>query len=291
MPDKPAGSSGGASPTGGRPRIPRDAFVARVVPDPANLDAKSPRVLRGYVGDSDEAGYTRVYCGSLLEVYADVRDDDILHYEASSGGQEHTLWVKTDAQVKHGRRGAAKGEAASFADGPLVKDYAGGTGTGGGTGSGRVGVTGWQGCVQITLVTYAGCPTHNPLLCSWICPTAPGVCPPSVGCPPTPTLDCPLQAGGANAARAAAAPVQNTTATLCTQVGCAPVGTAATICTHYGSCQTHTTATVCTHYGSCPHVSAATVCTQLCPQPSIATLCTYQPACTLGFTCTAIGCR
>jgi len=279
MAEKPAGQPGGAPPaapaTGGRAKVPRDAFVARVVPDPANLDARSPRVIRGYVGDSDEAGYTRVYCGSLLEVFADVRDEDILHYEASDGGQEHTLWVKPDAQVKNGRRGAAKGEAASFADGPLVNDYGGGTGGGG---TGRVGVTGWQGCVQITLVTYAGCPTHNPLLCSWICPTAPGVCPPSVGCPPMPTLDCPLQAGGANAARAAAVPVQNTAATVCTQVGCAPQGTAATLCTHYGSCQTHTTATVCTHYGSCP-------------QPSIATLCTYQPACTLGFTCTAIGCR
>src|SRR5689334_3312253 len=151
MAEKPAGSSGGrpgASSTGGGSRIPRDRFVSQVVPDPANLDAESPHVLRGFVGDSDEAGYTRVYCGATLDDYADVRDDDILHYEPSEGGEEHTLWVRSGAQVKHGRRGQAKGEASGFLAGPLLRDYQG-TGAGGAA-------AGAQAVTQ---------------LCTWICPT------------------------------------------------------------------------------------------------------------------------
>src|SRR6185436_11745773 len=73
MAEKPAGPSGGARPPTGRSKIPRDAFVSKVAPDPANLDAASPRVLLGYVGDSDEEGYTRIYCGSKLDDYVDVR--------------------------------------------------------------------------------------------------------------------------------------------------------------------------------------------------------------------------
>ena len=344
MAEKPAGSSGGrpgASSTGGGSRIPRDRFVSQVVPDPANLDAESPHVLRGYVGDSDEAGYTRVYCGSKLDDYADVRDDDILHYEPSEGGEEHTLWVRSGAQVRHGRRGQAKGEAGSFLGGPLLRDYQG-TGAGGAAG-------GAQAVTQ---------------LCTWICPTAPGVCPPSIGCPgaeaaaagpigvtgwlgcgvthqlgcprtstcppthmpgcpststcpptamlgcprtstcpptytpgcptdptaatmcficPPITADCPVeQAAGGAAARAV--PAAAGAAAITTFQQCVPTHTLATVCTQIG-CRTHYPVQ-CTHLFHCPSGTAATVCTQYgCPGPA-----TYQAGCTLGFTCTYVGC-
>jgi hypothetical protein len=369
MAEKPAGPSGGrgASSSGGGSKIPRDAFVSRLVPDPANLEDAAPRVLRGYVGDSDEPGYSRIYCGQGLEVYADVRDDDILHYEAATDGGEHTMWAKADAQVKYGRRGAPKSEASGFVEGPLLSDYGTGTGGGGTGGGGPIGVTGWLGCGQAThLIGCTGwlgcnstsiCPgTIHPTIWTQIgCGTQLG-CIPTVGlgCPSTST--CP-PAGGHPEALAAAAPVgptgwqnctqllgcpntstctpqthllgcpststctpqthligcprtstcpptympgcpdtstcapegaldavhQSTAATLCTRYGCPGPGTAATVCTQF--CPgPGTAATVCTHYG-CPS-TAATLCTRYgCPGPA-----TYQAGCTLGFTCTYVGC-
>src|SRR4051812_23336582 len=83
MAEKSAAPGGGRpASTGGASKLPRDAFVSRLVSDPANLEPTSPVVLRGFVGDSDEPGYSRIYCGPKLDAYTDVRDEDILHYEA-----------------------------------------------------------------------------------------------------------------------------------------------------------------------------------------------------------------
>jgi hypothetical protein len=368
MAEKPAGSSGarpGASTTGGS-RIPRDAFISKLVSDPANV-SEPPEVLRGFVGDSDEPGYSRIYCGHGLDAYADVRDEDILHYEPSTDGSEHTLWAKAGAQVKYGQRGGPKSAASGFIDGPLLSDYSGG-GTGGG---GPIGVTGWLGCGQATHLIgctgYQGCgqPQTMGLGCpgTSTCPPPSGLgCPRTSTCPPTYAPGCPNTStctpeGGA-AEGLAAAPLGPTawlgcvrtsamgcpntstctphthmpgcpntstctpqthllgcpntstctpqthllgcpnTSTCTPHVTVAQQSTAATLCTRYG-CQPGTAATVCTQL--CPHPGTmATVCTQLCPNPgTAATVCTqvhcpmpgtYQYACTLGFTCTYVGC-
>jgi len=290
MAEKPAGSS-----RGGGSRPPRDAFISKLVPDPKKPDANPPRVLHGYVGDSDEDGYSRIYCGPGLEAYADVRDEDILHYEASTDGCEHTLWARADAQVKYGRRGAAKSEASGFIDGPLVQDNCCGTAAAAPAAAGAqpIGPTGWLGCTHLL-----GCPrtstcppTHTPG-CDPTAATMCFICPPITSaarqCPPDPTAatmcficppitaDCPVEAAGGAAARAAGGAAV-TVATVCTQIGCP---------THHPWHCPNTAATVCTQFG-CPHQTAATVCTQYgCPGPV-----TFSPGCTLGFTCTAIGCR
>jgi hypothetical protein len=201
MAEKAEGSSGargGASSSGGGgTRVPRDAFVSRLVPDAANLEADPPRVLRGYVGDSDEEGYSRIYCGPELAVYADVRDEDILHYEAATDGGEHTLWARPDAQVKYGRRGAPKSEASGFIDGPLLQDYGAAAG-GPQRADAPVGPTGWQGCTQLL-----GCPrtstcpppSQHLIGCTGFYGCGGGTthqfgCPRTSTCPPTHTPGC-----------------------------------------------------------------------------------------------------
>ena len=316
MAEKPAARPAS---TGGASKLPRDAFVSRLVSDPANLDPTPPVVLRGFVGDSDEPGYSRIYCGPKLQDYADVRDEDILHYEAATDGGEHTMWARADAQVKYGSRGAPKGEASSFVDGPLVNDYGGGTG-GAGTG-GPIGVTGWLGCGQATHLIgctgYLGCGqpagTIHPTIWTQIgCSTQAG-CIPTVGLGCPNTISCP-PVGGHPQALAAAAPLGPTAYLGCTHLLGCPNTSTCTPQTHLLGCpntstctpQTHmlgcpntstctphvtvaqqsTAATLCTRYG-CPHPGTlATVCTQVhCPSPG-----TYQYACTLGFTCTYVGC-
>jgi hypothetical protein len=312
-------AAGAARPTGGGSRIPRDAFISRVVPDPANPDADAPHVLRGYVGDSDEPGYSRIYCGPGLDLWGDVRDEDILHFEQATDGGEHTLYAKPGAQVKWGRRGAAKSQASSFVEGPLLSDYGGGAG-----GTGPIGITGWLGCGQATHLIgctgYLGCVPHTHLLgCprTSTCPPTGGYgCPNTSTCPPTggygcpSTSTCPPGGGLHPQALAAAAPTNmpgcpNTS--TCTPetnlLGCPSTST----CPPQGDVALQSTAaTLCTRYNCYPHITLATVCTQLCythyrcpPQNTAATLCThygcpgpatYQAGCTLGFTCTYVGC-
>ncbi|HEV7590491.1 MAG TPA: hypothetical protein VGO40_20440 [Longimicrobium sp.] len=332
MAEKTAGSSGASSNRSGS-KVPRDAFISRLVPDPKNV-GEPPEVLRGFVGDSDEDGYTRIYCGPGLDAFADVRDEDILHYEPARDGGEHTLWARPGAQVKYGQRGGPKSAASGFIDGPLLSDYSGG---GGAAEAGPIGRTGWRGCAQATHLIgctgYLGCGhgTIHPTIWTQIgCGTHAG-CIPTVGLGCPNTISCPPQGGGPEAL-AAAAPVGPTGWQGCVQpthllgcpntstctpqtympgcpntstctpqthlLGCpntstctpgggavAEQSTAATLCTRYG-CHPRTLATVCTQVGCHPGGTAATVCTHYgCPGPA-----TYQPACTLGFTCTYVGC-
>jgi len=116
------------APGGRRPgtaRVPRADFVQKLVRDPRNLSNKDGMLtLSGFVGDSDEPGYTRIYFEPTLDSYADVLDEEILHYQPdSNGGPGQMLWARRDAKVKYGRRGEGKREAAGFLEGPLMQDY------------------------------------------------------------------------------------------------------------------------------------------------------------------------
>ncbi|HEU4557998.1 MAG TPA: hypothetical protein VFS20_09120, partial [Longimicrobium sp.] len=175
------GSAGGG---GGGVKIPRHDFVSKLIKDPSNLsEDEATVILNGWVGDSDEDGYTRLYCEPTLDCYADVRDEDIVHHE-DSPEVGAVVWATRNAQVRYGRRGQGKREASSFFSGQLLQDYRGGAqggaaggGQGGGAaGSGQdahitiIGPTGWHYC------TILGCPPTNVAIC--------GVLPPSFGCPP-----------------------------------------------------------------------------------------------------------
>ena len=194
-------SGGGGSAGGGGVKIPRHDFVSKLVKDPSNLSADEGMViLNGWVGDSDEDGFTRLYCEPTLDCYADVRDEDILHHE-DSPEVGSVVWAKRNAQVRYGRRGEGKKEASSFFSGQLLQDYRGGA-QGGAAGGGQnlqntiIGPTGWHYCSILT------CPPTSIDRC--------GVLPVSMGCP---------QGGGGGGAQAAAANVGPTGWLGCTQPG------------------------------------------------------------------------
>ena len=360
------GDGGGDGGSGGGIKLPRHEFVTKLVKDPSNVsDDDALVLLNGFAGDSDEDGYTRLYCDPTLESYTDVKDEDILHYE-EDGMVGYRVWARKGAQVRQGKRGQKKGESGSFFSGPLLKDYGGGQGTGGqGTGGQAevqttvIGPTGWRYCTLIT------CPPTHHQECTWICPLPSTTrclppsfeCPPGgqggggaqggggpigvtgwlgcthmLGCPRTSTCPpthmpgcpssstCPPQGGGADAlAGAQGGGGQSTAATVCTQVGCHPIG----ITGWYGCQQpSHSLATVCTqhcghtHLLGCPGTStcpphgggggggaadaqggggqstAATVCTQVGCHPIGITgwYGCHQPTHSTATLCTQIGC-
>ncbi|HEU4560535.1 MAG TPA: hypothetical protein VFS20_21975 [Longimicrobium sp.] len=285
---------------GGGTRIPRHDFVSKLVKDPSNLsEDEAMVVLNGWVGDSDEDGYTRLYCEPTLDCYADVRDEDILHHE-DNPEVGAVVWAKRNAQVRYGRRGQGKRAASSFFSGQLLQDYRGGAQGGGGQGGGADG--GGQNA-QVSVLT---CPPTSVPRC--------GVLPPSVGCPqgggggaeaaarvgqtgwygcdPTAATMCficpPITSDPVRCPVAAAPGGQSTAATLCTQIGCAHITIInPTAATHCFICPPYTSAPGCPSTSTCPPGGTiATVCTQIhCPGPV-----TYGPGCTLGFTCTYVGC-
>ena len=96
-------------------------FVSEVVKDP-----KTPvetLLLHGYVGESSEAGHTRLYFDPQLSSYAELPDDAILHSqeipaaESPLGGTY--VWIKRDAQVIHGQPAPAR-QKGTFLEGPLM---------------------------------------------------------------------------------------------------------------------------------------------------------------------------
>ncbi|HET7463376.1 MAG TPA: hypothetical protein VFJ82_19140 [Longimicrobium sp.] len=210
---------------GGGVKLPRHDFVTKLVKDPSNLaDEDGIVMLNGFAGDSDEEGYTRLYCEPTLEHYTDVKDEDILHYEEDAM-VGYRVWARRNAQVRHGSRGQGKGESGSFFSGPLLADYGGGHGTGGqgtggqgtgGQGAGGqaevhdtvIGPTGWRYCTRLT------CPPTQHQECTWICPL-----PSTTRCLPA-SFECPPpKQGGGGAQAADTAKVGPTGWQGCTQPG------------------------------------------------------------------------
>src|SRR5690554_3707144 len=63
------------------------------------------RVLPGFLGKSETQGFIRLHRVKDLSEYLDIRQEDILHREATdstTGGLRRTLlWVKREANIRH----------------------------------------------------------------------------------------------------------------------------------------------------------------------------------------------
>src|SRR6185503_9051665 len=111
-------------------------FIGRVVSDPKEPPAT--RLLTGWLGDSGEEGYKRLYTDAELGAWVDVPADAVLYTESIRDSQPAGavfVWVKRDAQLKPG--GSAAGRAAQYLQGQVAQDFAsgGGAGSAGGGGS------------------------------------------------------------------------------------------------------------------------------------------------------------
>jgi hypothetical protein len=171
-------------------KIPQDDFVSKVVKDPKQ--PPDTLMLTGYLGDSSEEGYTRLYFDPELRSYVEVPNDAILHTqpiskESSSLGGHH-VWIKRDAEVIHGKVGPERTKA-KFFEGPIAAAAAGAAAPLAITVLPNCGITHATVCVCPPITPVHGCPSPLPH-----CPPSPPplLCPvtPLHGCPP-PTPLCP----------------------------------------------------------------------------------------------------
>src|SRR4051812_7815111 len=108
-----------ADPEGKKPDATRrtdNAFIGKVVPDPANPVALMR--LTGYRGPSSDAGHTRLYFDSSISSYADIPDADIVHElpvppEADPLGAV-SLWIKRNSKLNIQASKQPGGEAPMF---------------------------------------------------------------------------------------------------------------------------------------------------------------------------------
>jgi hypothetical protein len=147
--------------------VTHDDFVGKIVKDP-----KSPPdtiLLTGYLGKSSEDGHTRLYFDPELKSYVEIPNEAILHSQQISPEQSglggSNVWIKSDAEVIHGKVGPSRTKA-KFFEGPIAAAAAAA-----GAGAG-------PGPLPPTLVN---CPSHAPFLCPQT------VLPP---CPPSPVPHC-----------------------------------------------------------------------------------------------------
>jgi hypothetical protein len=94
--------------------LPQHDFVGRMRPDPAQPAARA-MVLAGLLGDSDRAGYRRLYFSRTLDYYAEFRAEDVLFPEPVTADQpplvglEATrVGIRRDAPVEFTRTTAAR---------------------------------------------------------------------------------------------------------------------------------------------------------------------------------------
>ena len=95
-----------------------DGLAAELVPDPTKLPDLV--VLRGFLGNSTRAGYSRLYVDVTFSAFVEVADEDVLarrSLEDSLGGT--VLWVKRDAAVLRATVCLAQ-EHASFLKGQIT---------------------------------------------------------------------------------------------------------------------------------------------------------------------------
>ncbi len=99
----------------------RSGFVARVVRDPAQ--PPNALLLTGFLGDSSEAGHTRLYFDAELASYVEIPDEAILHVEPMAREQSplegFLVWIQRDARLIQGKVGSPR-VSASFLEGPIA---------------------------------------------------------------------------------------------------------------------------------------------------------------------------
>lgn len=160
----------------------KDNFVSKIVKDPAN--PPKTILLRGYLGDSSEAGHTRLYQDAQLNGYVEVPDDAILHEEEIPGtpAGESLIWIKQDAQVIHGEAGPQRRKA-SFFEGSIAA-------------AARPALTPAFGCAPPPRTPLIACPpvTDQFHFCQTPfppCEVVSALCPPTPACPTVdPTHGC-----------------------------------------------------------------------------------------------------
>jgi hypothetical protein len=278
------------------PKLRLDDFVAAVHADPANV---GPTVLlSGYLGKGTEDGVVRVYPDAGLGHWYDVAEDDIVHaksIEDSPLGGSH-LWVKASAKltpsVPSPPPAPDAGDAAQAQpvgqDAGLFNPMASAACQVGPTGwhtcACPIGLTGWHTCacpIGPTGWHTCACPIGQTGWHTCACPIGPtGTqgcthmpgCPNTSTCPPLPLAAAPAAGVALPQTIQFACGPHNTTATLCTQVGCVPP-------THLLGCPaTHTCPPTqllgCPATHTCPPTqmfpcgpqnTTATLCTQICP--------------------------
>jgi len=91
-----------------------DDLAAKLVPDPTKLPDLV--VLRGYLGKSTRAGYSRLYVSLSFNEYFEVADDDVVANQSLAPNQDPlggtVLWVKRDATLLRATVCSAQEQAA-----------------------------------------------------------------------------------------------------------------------------------------------------------------------------------
>lgn len=105
-----------------------DNLVSSLNIDPAAGSGVS--VLRGYAGDSDQAGYRRLYLSPALDSYVDIPDDAVVESreiptDASPLGLGGTVvWVRKDADLLV-KRMVTRKVSGDFLEGAIASSFMG----------------------------------------------------------------------------------------------------------------------------------------------------------------------
>jgi hypothetical protein len=105
-------------------KLKKEHFVSKVVTDPKQ--PPDTLLLMGYVGESSEEGYTRLYFDAQLSVYVEIPNTAILHIQEIPVEQsvlgESYVWIQKDAELVHGKVGPNRVKA-KFLEGPIVQEF------------------------------------------------------------------------------------------------------------------------------------------------------------------------
>ena len=98
-----------------------DDLAAELVPDPTKLPELV--ILRGYVGKSTRAGFSRLYVDLSFSEFVEVADEDVLARRSLVANQDPLggtmLWVKRSATLLRARVSSAQ-EHATFLTGEIT---------------------------------------------------------------------------------------------------------------------------------------------------------------------------
>lgn len=103
-------------------KVRRDAIVETLRPDPRSADTRLV-VLRGLIGKSNEADHVRVFLDPALNVFIDIRENDILYaaeldkVASPLGGS--LIWVNMNTVYAYGDPAEANRPRESFLNGRL----------------------------------------------------------------------------------------------------------------------------------------------------------------------------